>query len=56
MTIGFRVKVNVDEPEYCNKHGQIGTIVRFETNGDRQVKFEDGQILYFHASELEEVE
>ena len=52
MTFGTVVRVNVEEPEYCNKHGKVGIVIG-EDNGNISVRFEDHQVLYFHVGELE---
>jgi len=52
MTFGTVVRIKVDEPEYCNKHGKVGIVVS-EDNGTISVRFEDAQVLYFRRGELE---
>lgn len=52
MLVGSKVKVFPEEPEYCDKAFHIGTVEKEIKPYEYSVRFEDGEIRYFHLSEL----
>ena len=53
MKVGDLVSVHVDEPEYIGKYiREIATVIGVDAEFVT-VKFEDGQIMYFHRCELQ---
>lgn len=57
MNIGDRVRINADEPEYCNKHGKEGDYMGMDEEYHfAKVIFDDRLTLYFYRHELEVIE
>ena len=53
MKVGDLVSIHVDEPEYIGKYiREIATVIGVDAEFVT-VKFEDGQIMYFHRCELQ---
>ena len=53
MNEGDKVSIHVDEPEYIGNYArEIGTVIGVDAEFVT-VKFEDGQIMYFHLCELQ---
>lgn len=55
ISIGDKVRAYVEEPEYCNKHGQLG-VVEDLTSRSATVRYPDGLVCYFHPFELKREE